>query len=244
MICLKNICKTYRTSQGPLKALDDVTLKVESGQIYGVIGLSGAGKSTLIRCINLLEAPSSGQVIIDGLVVNKLKAKALNAFRKNIGMIFQNFNLMSSRNVSENVALALELKGLKKKERQVKVREVLKRVGLEDKEKEPVSHLSGGQKQRVAIARALVSEPTILLCDEATSALDPKTTQEILALIKSLRDEMDLTVILITHQMSVVSQICDRVALIEKGKILKEGLVEEVLEDCHLLDPIGKVRVV
>lgn len=244
MICLKNICKTYRTSQGPLKALDDVSLKVESGQIYGVIGLSGAGKSTLIRCINLLEAPSSGQVIIDGLVVNKLKAKALNAFRKNIGMIFQNFNLMSSRNVSENVALALELKGLKKKERQVKVREVLKRVGLEDKEKEPVSHLSGGQKQRVAIARALVSDPTILLCDEATSALDPKTTQEILALIKSLRDEMDLTVILISHQMSVVSQICDRVALIEKGKILKEGSVEEVLEDCHLLDPIGKVRVV
>lgn len=244
MICLKNICKIYRTSQGPLKALDDVSLKVESGQIYGVIGLSGAGKSTLIRCINLLEAPSSGQVIIDGLVVNKLKGKALNAFRKNIGMIFQNFNLMSSRNVSENVALALELKGLKKKERQVKVREVLKRVGLEDKEKEPVSHLSGGQKQRVAIARALVSDPTILLCDEATSALDPKTTQEILALIKSLRDEMDLTVILITHQMSVVSQICDRVALIEKGKILKEGLVEEVLEDCHLLDPIGKVRVV
>ena len=244
MICLKNICKIYRTSQGPLKALDDVSLKVESGQIYGVIGLSGAGKSTLIRCINLLEAPSSGQVIIDGLVVNKLKGKALNAFRKNIGMIFQNFNLMSSRNVSENVALALELKGLKKKERQVKVREVLKRVGLEDKEKEPVSHLSGGQKQRVAIARALVSDPTILLCDEATSALDPKTTQEILALIKSLRDEMDLTVILITHQMSVVSQICDRVALIEKGKILEEGLVEEVLEDCHLLDPIGKVRVV
>lgn len=244
MIHLKNICKTYRTSQGPLKALDDISLKVESGQIYGVIGLSGAGKSTLIRCINLLEAPSSGQVIIDGLEVNSLKAKALNAFRKNIGMIFQNFNLMSSRNVSENVALALELKGLKKKERQVKVKEILKRVGLEDKEKEPVSHLSGGQKQRVAIARALVSEPKILLCDEATSALDPKTTQEILALIKSLRDEYDLTVILITHQMSVISQICDRVALIEKGRILKEGSVEEVLEDCHLLDPIGKVRVV
>ena len=244
MICLKNICKTYMTSQGPLKALDDISLKVESGQIYGVIGLSGAGKSTLIRCINLLETPSSGQVIIDGRFVNTLKAKALNAFRKNIGMIFKNFNLMSSRNVSENVALALELKGLKKKERQVKVLEILRRVGLEDKEKEPVSHLSGGQKQRVAIARALVSEPKILLCDEATSGLDPKTTQEILALIKSLRDEFDLTVILITHQMSVISQICDRVALIEKGGILKEGPVDEVLKDCHLLGPIGKVRVV
>jgi D-methionine transport system ATP-binding protein len=241
MINLKNLSKTYKTSQGELKALDGLSLKMESGQIYGVIGLSGAGKSTLIRCINLLEEPSSGQIIVNGVTVNDLKGKALNSFRKNIGMIFQNFNLMSSRNVWDNVALSLELKGVKKKERQVKVLEILKRVGLEDKENEPVSQLSGGQKQRVAIARALVTSPKILLCDEATSALDPRTTQEILALIKSLRDELNLTVVWITHEMSVVSEICDRVALIEKGKIIKEGTVEEVLNNCHLLDPMEKV---
>jgi D-methionine transport system ATP-binding protein len=244
MIEIKNLSKTFKSKQGQVKALDGVDLFIKKKEIYGIIGLSGAGKSTLIRCINRLEEASSGEIIIGDQDILSLKRKALNELRKNMGMIFQNFNLLSSRSVYENVSLSLELKGVKKKERQQRILKILKRVGLEDKLNSPVAQLSGGQKQRVAIARALATEPEILLCDEATSALDPRTTQEILDLIKDLRDELNLTVIIITHEMSVVSQICDKVAWIDQGKIAKDGLVNQVLEDNSLFQPLERVKAV
>lgn len=244
MIDVKNLSKTFVTNQGEVKALDDVSLKISKKDIYGIIGLSGAGKSTLIRCINRLEEASSGEIVIKDKNILSLKPKALNEVRKNMGMIFQNFNLLSSRSVYENVSLSLELKGVRKKERQGRVLQILKRVGLLEKKESPVSQLSGGQKQRVAIARALATEPEILLCDEATSALDPRTTQEILNLIKELRDELNLTVIIITHEMSVVSQICNKVAWIDEGRIVKDGLVEQVLKDNNLFQPVERIRVV
>jgi len=176
--------------------------------------------------------------------VMSLNSKGLNTLRKNVGMIFQDFNLLSSRSVYENVSLSLELKGIKKNERQGRILKILKRVGLEDKMKSPVAQLSGGQKQRVAIARALVTEPEVLLCDEATSALDPRTTQEILDLIKALRDEFNLTVIMITHEMSVVSKICDRVAWLDQGKIVKDGFVDEVLKENEIFEPLENIKAV
>lgn len=231
MIELKNLCKVFGSHPGQVTALEGVDLKIGRGEIYGIIGLSGAGKSTLIRCINRLEEASSGEIYIDGQDIRAYKPKALNALRKSMGMIFQNFCLLESRSVYHNVSLSLELRGCKKGQRHDRIIKILQRVGLEDKVDQPIAHLSGGQKQRVAIARALVSQPKILLCDEATSALDPKTTHEILGLIKSLRDEMHLTVVIITHEMKVVEQVCDKVAYLDQGRVIKAGLVDQVLND-------------
>ncbi len=231
MIKLTNIKKEYNSASNKVIALNGVSLSVEKGEVFGVIGLSGAGKSTLIRVVNRLEEPTIGQVTIDGVDLLSLNSKELNEKRKKIGMIFQHFNLLSSRNVYENISLPLELMKVPKKVINEKVTNMLKLVGLSDKRTSSISHLSGGQKQRVAIARALATSPEILLCDEATSALDPRTTKEILNLISSLRDELDLTVILITHEMNVITEICNKVAVIENGLIVESGVVSDVFEN-------------
>jgi len=228
MIQIRNLYKEFKTKDSTLLALKNVDLKVKKGEIYGVIGLSGAGKSTLIRTINRLEEPTSGDILIDNKSVVSLKAKSLNHQRKQIGMIFQHFHLLSSRDVFKNISLPLELVKMPKDEIRKRVTDLLKLVGLSDKTHASISSLSGGQKQRVAIARALATSPKILLCDEATSALDPKTTLEILNLIKDLQNKLDLTVILITHEMSVIELICDQVAVIESGEIVERGIVKDI----------------
>lgn len=219
MIELKDIIKYY----GPFKALDHINLTINDGEIFGIIGQSGAGKSTLIRCINMLEAPSSGEVIIDGKDMTKLSSKELRKERQHIGMIFQHFNLLSSRTVAENVSFPLELGNVPKEERNERISKILNLVGLEDYKDKYPSQLSGGQKQRVGIARALVTNPSVLLSDEATSALDPETVKSILALLKKINEELHITIIMITHQMEVIKQICQKVAVIEKGKIIEKG---------------------
>lgn len=236
MIQLNRLNKTYKTTNQEINALCDVNLTIEKGQIYGIIGLSGAGKSTLVRLINGLETATSGRVFIKGQDITNLSKKDLNQKRKSIGMIFQHFNLLSSRNVYKNIALPLELVGRSSEVIEHKVNDLLKKVGLEDKRNAQLSALSGGQKQRVAIARALVLEPEILLCDEATSALDPKTTQEILELIQTLRDDLNLTVVLITHEMSVIKKVCDKVAVLEDGQVVEKGCVIEIFNN-----PIQKI---
>jgi len=236
MIQLNCLHKVYKSSPHDVVALKDVSLDIKKGEIYGVIGLSGAGKSTLIRLINRLEEPTSGGVILDGHDITKLSRKDLNIRRKGIGMIFQHFNLLSSRSVFKNIALPLELEGYSKEDIEVRVSDLLQMVSLVDKKYTKLSALSGGQKQRVAIARALALKPQVLLCDEATSALDPKTTKEILELIKSLRDELDLTVVLITHEMSVIKTLCDRVAVLENGQVVEEGHVIQVFNN-----PVQKI---
>lgn len=223
MIELKNITKTFKSGNQTITAAKDVNLKINDGEIYGIIGFSGAGKSTLVRCINLLERPDSGNVILDGVDLTKLKNKELRNSRKEIGMIFQQFNLFSSRTVRENVEYPLKHSSYKKSERLKKADELLKLVELEDKADVYPSQLSGGQKQRVAIARALASGPKILLCDEATSALDPQTTDSILKLLKKLNTELGITIILITHEMQVIKSVCDRVAVMENGSVVEEG---------------------
>lgn len=224
MIEIRNCNKTFETDGRQVHALKNVSLNIEEGDIYGIIGYSGAGKSTLIRCINLLEKPDDGDVLIGGKSLINLGKKELREVRKNAGMIFQHFNLMNSVNVYENIAAPLKNHtGLSKKEIDNKVRELLKIVDLEDKIQAYPSQLSGGQKQRVAIARALSINPKILLCDEATSALDPNTTKSILKLIKKINDEMGITVVIITHQMEVVKSICNKVAIMEKGEIVERG---------------------
>lgn len=225
MIELKHICKTFGTGPGQVAAVNDVSLSIEKGRIFGIIGFSGAGKSTLVRCINLLEAPTSGTVTVDGQALTELSPKALRKARRRIGMIFQHFNLMRSRTVFGNVAYPLRSSGLSKPEIAAKVRNLLQLVGIADKEKAYPGQLSGGQKQRVAIARALANDPKVLLCDEATSALDPQTTKSILQLLKQLNGQLGLTVVVITHEMAVVKEICDRVAVMEKGRIVEEGEV-------------------
>ena len=210
------------------RALDGVSLDILPGEIFGIVGRSGAGKSTLIRCVNLLERPDSGSVTVFGEDLLALDDAALRQRRRGIGMVFQHFNLLSSRTVAQNVAFPLEVAGVPAAERASRVAEALALVGLADKAENYPAQLSGGQKQRVGIARALAPRPRILLCDEATSALDPETTQEILALIRRLRDQLDLTVLLITHEMAVVKEICDRVAVMEKGQVIEEGRVFEV----------------
>lgn len=227
MIALEQIRKVY---DGPvaIEALKDISLRVEKGEICGIIGESGAGKSTLIRCMNMLERPTSGKVIVDGVDLTKLGEKELREARKKIGMIFQHFNLLSSRTVYENVAFPLELQGLNKEEIREKVLPLLELVKLADRKDNYPSQLSGGQKQRVGIARALASEPKVLLCDEATSALDPQTTQSILQLLKDINKKLDLTIVLITHEMHVIKEICDKVAVIEGGYILESGSVLDV----------------
>lgn len=228
MIKLSHIEKTYESPSGPVTALKGIDLHIEKGEIYGIIGLSGAGKSTLVRCINLLERPTSGSVIVDGKDMLALSAPELREARKNIGMIFQHFNLLSSATVYDNIAFPLRLAGTDEGKIKEKVMPLLKLVGLENKASQYPSQLSGGQKQRVGIARALASDPKVLLCDEATSALDPQTTRSILELIKDINSKLHLTVVVITHEMQVIKDLCDKVAVIDKGVIAEEGTVLEV----------------
>ena len=230
MIDLQNVSKSFRSAAGRTAALSDVSLTVEKGEVFGVIGRSGAGKSTLIRLINLLERPSAGRVLVEGADVTALTPAGLRAFRRRVGMIFQHFGLLSSQTVAANVAYPLKLEGrLSGAEVRTRVAELLDRVGLADQAKKYPAQLSGGQKQRVGIARALATGPDILLCDEATSALDPETTRSILELIADLNRELGLTVVLITHAMEVVRQVCDRVAVLDAGRLVESGPAAEVL---------------
>lgn len=228
LIELKDLNKTFRVSKEEICAVRDVNLTIEDGDIFGIIGFSGAGKSTLVRCINLLERPTSGSVVINGTDLTKLSRKELRAARKKIGMIFQQFNLLAQRTVAANIRYPLEIDGVKRAEADARVKELLELVELQDKADAYPSQLSGGQKQRVAIARALASDPEIILCDEATSALDPITTRSILALLKDLNEKLGVTIVVITHEMRVVEQICNRVAVMSGGKIEEEGTVRDV----------------
>lgn len=221
MIELIDVSKVFPSSTGDISAVKDVNIKIKEGEVFGIIGHSGAGKSTLVRCINLLERPTTGQVLIDGVDLLPLKEKELRLERRNIGMIFQQFNLLSSRTVFENVAFPLRYKGIKKKEIEEKVMSLLDLVGIGDKAYDYPSSLSGGQKQRVAIARALSNDPDILLCDEATSALDPQTTKSILNLLKDLNEKLGITIVIITHEMDVIKEICHRVAVMEDGYVVE-----------------------
>ena len=231
MIKLNNITKIFTLPDKKLTALDNVSLHVPKGQICGVIGASGAGKSTLIRCVNLLERPTHGAVVIDDVDLTQLSEAELVKTRRQIGMIFQHFNLLTSRTVFENVALPLELENKSKAEIQEKTTALLALVGLSDKHNVYPANLSGGQKQRVAIARALASDPKVLLCDEATSALDPATTQSILKLLKEINRTLGITILLITHEMEVVKRICDQVAVIDKGRLIEQGTVSEIFSN-------------
>ena len=231
MIKLENVSKIFDVSGKKLTALDNVSLDIPKGHICGVIGASGAGKSTLIRCVNLLEKPTVGSIIIDGKDLTQLSDAELVLERRNIGMIFQHFNLLSSRTVFGNVALPLELEGTPKEKIEAKVNELLSLVGLSDKKNVYPSNLSGGQKQRVAIARALASNPKVLLCDEATSALDPATTHAILKLLKEINRTLGITILLITHEMDVVKRICDLVAIIDHGKLVEQGSVSDIFSN-------------
>ncbi|WP_137654486.1 methionine ABC transporter ATP-binding protein [Bifidobacterium moukalabense] len=228
LVAIRDLKKTYRTEDGEKVALHDVNLDIAKCDIYGIIGLSGAGKSTLVRCINGLEQYDGGSVIVDGREIAVLPKHDLRTVRRSIGMIFQSFNLMPSRTVAGNVELALLDSGLDKNRRKSRVKELLKLVGLSEKADNYPNELSGGQKQRVAIARALANNPSVLLSDEATSALDPNTTKSILKLLKHLHDTLGLTIVIITHQMSVIKQICNRVAVIDRGTIVEEGRVFDI----------------
>lgn len=223
MIELKNVGVTFEDEKQTVKAVQDVTLSVDEGDIFGIVGYSGAGKSTLVRTINFLQRPTSGQVVVDGQDLSALPPKSLRTARKKIGMIFQHFNLMRARTVAGNVAYPLKHSGLTKKEKDEKIDELLELVGLADKKNTYPSQLSGGQKQRVAIARALANDPEVLLCDEATSALDPKTTSSILRLLKKLNRKLSLTIVIITHEMQVVKEICNKVAVMDDGKVVEKG---------------------
>ncbi|SDJ14245.1 methionine ABC transporter ATP-binding protein [Chryseobacterium jejuense] len=231
MIEIRNISKTFHQKKQAFKALDQVSLNIDKGDIVGIIGFSGAGKSTLIRTVNLLERPDEGQIIINGKDFTQLSSKQLAEERKKIGMIFQHFNLLSSRTVFDNVALPLELDHSSKDQIKNKVNELLKIVGLEDKANDYPRSLSGGQKQRVAIARALANDPHLLLCDEATSALDPVTTQSILQLLKDINQRLGITILLITHEMEVIKSVCNHVAVIDKGKLLAKGTLSEIISN-------------
>ncbi|MCR5675616.1 MAG: ATP-binding cassette domain-containing protein [Lachnospiraceae bacterium] len=228
---IEHLEKTYTSKSGDTEALKDVNFTIEKGEIFGVIGLSGAGKSTLVRCVNLLEKPSAGRVVIDGEDMLSLSERELRLKRRDIGMIFQHFNLLMQRTVLDNVCFPMEIAGMKKKEARVKALEYLEQVELADKAKAYPAQLSGGQKQRVAIARVLASRPRVLLCDEATSALDPQTTQSILQLLKHINEKYQITMIVITHEMRVVQQICDHVAVLEYGRIVESGRTKEVFDD-------------
>ena len=228
MIELINVSKTYRTQNGIVKALDSANLKLEPGEIFGVMGRSGAGKSTLIRTVNLLERPEQGEVRVAGIDLLTLDAAALLKARRSIGMIFQQFNLISSRTVAQNISLPLEVEGLAKKVIKKRVQELLQLVGLSDKARAYPDELSGGQKQRVAIARALANKPKVLLSDEATSSLDPETTDHILALLKNINRELGLSILLITHEMDVIRKICDHTCILDAGRIIETGPVVEI----------------
>lgn len=228
IIEVKNLSKTFETKEGKVEALKDINLAVEQGDIFGIIGMSGAGKSTLVRCMNYLEVPTQGTVTVEGQELGNLSGKELRDLRSSIGMIFQSFNLLMQRNVLDNVCFPLQIHGIQKADAVKRARELLVTVGLSNKEKAYPAQLSGGQRQRVAIARALACNPKILLCDEATSALDPQTTQSILDLLRKINKETGITIIIITHQMSVVREICRHVAIVENGRIVEEGLVEDI----------------
>lgn len=230
LIQLTNVSKQYKTSNGPLTAVDQVNLTIQDGEIFGIIGYSGAGKSTMIRLFNGLEKPTSGEVIVNGEDISKIKGAKLRNARHKISMVFQHFNLLWSRTVEENIAFSLEIAGVAKKQREAKVAELIELVGLTGREKAYPSQLSGGQKQRVGIARALANNPEVLLCDEATSALDPETTDAILDLLRSVNEKLNITIILITHEMHVIRKICNRVAVMEAGKVVEEGDVLQVFE--------------
>ena len=228
MIEIRNVNKVFYQGERAINALSDINLNITQRCIYGVIGSSGAGKSTLIRCVNLLERPSSGNIIVDGIDLTLLSNQELTLTRRKIGMIFQHFNLLSSRTVFDNIGLPLELAGMNKKAIKLKVDGLLELVGLSDKSDSYPANLSGGQKQRVAIARALASDPKVLLCDEATSALDPATTLSILELLRKINQELNLTILLITHEMAVVKGICSEVAIIGDGKLVEQGRVGDI----------------
>lgn len=227
-ILIQDVSKTFETKDGSVQALNHVSLSIETGDIYGIIGMSGAGKSTLVRCMNFLEVPSEGKVLIDGKSLSGFSPKELRKEREKIGMIFQHFNLLMQKNVLENVCFPLYIQGKKKAEARAKALELLEIVGLADRAKAYPAQLSGGQKQRVAIARALASDPQILLCDEATSALDPQTTSSILELLQDINQKFGITIVIITHQMSVVREICTHVAIMKDGEVKEQGLVEEI----------------
>lgn len=228
MIELKNLSKKFMTSDGEVQALKDVNITVGDGDIYGIIGMSGAGKSTLVRCINMLERPTGGEVIINEQNIGELSPSELRKVRRKVTMIFQSFNLLMQRTCLDNICFPLELAGVKKSDARAKARELLNTVGLPDKAGSYPSQLSGGQQQRIAIARALATNPEVLLCDEATSALDPQTTQSILELIRDINKKMNISVIVITHQMSVVEKICNKVAILDGGVVAEKGEVSEV----------------
>lgn len=228
IIEIKKLNKSYRTDKGEVQALTDINLEIEEKDIYGIIGLSGAGKSTLVRCMNLLERPDSGEVIVKGSDLTKLSDKSLREQRKKIGMIFQHFNLLMQQSVLDNVAFPLEIAGTGKKEARRKALEYLETVGLSEKASSYPAQLSGGQKQRVAIARVLASRPDILLCDEATSALDPQTTKSILGLLKEINSKFGITIVVITHEMSVIQEICRHVAVLDHGVLVESGTTDEL----------------
>lgn len=231
MIEFTHVSKDFGTGEKMVRAVRDVSLTIQDGEIFGIIGFSGAGKSTLVRCINLLERPTNGTVVVDGKEMTALSPKELRLARRKIGMIFQHFNLMPSRTVFGNVAYPLQGQGLSKQAIQNKVRKLLKLVDIADKETAYPSQLSGGQKQRVAIARALANDPKVLFCDEATSALDPQTTKAILTLLKDLNQKLNLTIVMITHEMAVVKEICDHVAIMEHGQVVEQGEVFSLFAD-------------
>ncbi len=223
MIRLEQVCKTFHTAAGEVQAVRNVSLEIRDGEVFGIIGFSGAGKSTLVRCINLLERPTSGKVYVGEEELTALNEKHLREVRRKIGMIFQHFNLLRSRTVAQNIDFPLKKSGLSRQERDAKIQSLLELVGLTEKRDAYPSQLSGGQKQRVAIARALANDPKVLLCDEATSALDPQTTQSILRLLKQVNETLGITIVLITHEMAVVKDICDRVAIMEEGAVVESG---------------------
>ena len=231
LIQLTDVKKSFDVKKQTIHAVDGVSLTVDKGDIYGIVGYSGAGKSTLVRLLNGLELATSGSVIVDGQNIGILKNKELRDFRKNVGMIFQHFNLLWSRTVLENIELPMELAGISKQKRQQKAQELLALVNLEGRGDAYPAQLSGGQKQRVGIARALANDPKILLCDEATSALDPQTTDEVLELLLDINQKVNLTIVLITHEMNVIRKICNKVAVMEAGKIVEEGQVSEVFRN-------------
>ena len=227
-IVIENLYKSFDTKDGKVEALKNVNLSIESGDIYGIIGMSGAGKSTLVRCINFLEVPTKGRVLINGKSLGDYTSRELRKQREDIGMIFQHFNLLMQKNVLENVCFPLYIQGKSKKDAKKRAKELLDIVGLGDRTGAFPAQLSGGQKQRVAIARALASDPKILLCDEATSALDPQTTSSILALLKDINQRFNITIVIITHQMSVVREICSHVAIVKGGEVAEQGTVEDI----------------
>lgn len=231
MISLKNVSKKFSTEQGTIIAVDDVNLQIEQGEIFGIIGYSGAGKSTMIRLLNGLEKPTSGQIIVNNQEITSINEEKLRHVRHKVSMIFQHFNLLWSRTVAENIAFPLEIAGVPKEQRAARVKELVELVGLEGRGDYYPSQLSGGQKQRVGIARALANRPEVLLCDEATSALDPETTDSILDLLVSINEKLGLTIVLITHEMQVIQKICNRVAVMEGGRVVEEGDVLEVFQN-------------